>query len=386
MADHQSQMHEKNQKAQKINYWRKYIFNTPALVIWIICILLIIAIYFIFANQETPYSKRAVLYAHVVGLSPEVSGRIIKIDENLKQQFVQKGAVLLQIDPKPYQLAVALAQDNVVTATQQVEELKTSVSQAENNLKAAEAELTKSQEYYNELAAAFKKGAISLQSMQQATADLGVKKANYAQIQNGLKKAKQELAYTINGVPVQIKKAQDALGLAQWNLDQTTLKAPANGYFENLYVHLGDYAEPGKTVIPFIMAGTFWIEGLASENSISKINLNQPVLIVLDLYPGHVFKGVVTSVGHGISVNEISSPNDGNLPAYNLDPSWLSPGQVFPFGVGFNGLTEGEIKLLNQYELRVGASAHMVVLNNHGWFWNSIAYVVIWIESWFAYF
>ena len=67
-------------------------------------IFIVIALYFVFANQQTPYTSRAVVYARVISLSPEVSGHITKVNMSLHRQFVKKGQVLFVVDPKPYRL------------------------------------------------------------------------------------------------------------------------------------------------------------------------------------------------------------------------------------------------------------------------------------------
>jgi len=56
-----------------------------------------------------PQTDDAEVFANLIGIAPEVNGRIVRI--NVKDnQFVRQGEVLFEIDPTPYEYALETAQ------------------------------------------------------------------------------------------------------------------------------------------------------------------------------------------------------------------------------------------------------------------------------------
>jgi multidrug resistance efflux pump len=57
--------------------------------------------------MEAPWTRDATVRVYVVTMAPEVAGRILKlwVADN---QFVQKGDLLIVIDPTDYRIAVTL--------------------------------------------------------------------------------------------------------------------------------------------------------------------------------------------------------------------------------------------------------------------------------------
>src|SRR5262249_17357623 len=66
-----------------------------------------------------PATDDAYLHADTIAISPQVSGKVVKIYVQ-DNQLVKKGERLFDIDPQPYLLAVAKAKANLQYAQQQV--------------------------------------------------------------------------------------------------------------------------------------------------------------------------------------------------------------------------------------------------------------------------
>src|ERR1700758_330083 len=70
-----------------------------------------------------PQTDDAEVFANLIGIAPEVEGRIIKI--NVKDnQFVRKGDLLFQIDPVLYQYALETARSQQGTLEGQIRDLQ----------------------------------------------------------------------------------------------------------------------------------------------------------------------------------------------------------------------------------------------------------------------
>ena len=77
------------------------------LVVLAICVVFLL--YSLIADRLTPYTSQAVAQAYIVGIAPEVAGRIIEVDVE-DNQPVKAGQILFRIDPEPYQIAVEQAE------------------------------------------------------------------------------------------------------------------------------------------------------------------------------------------------------------------------------------------------------------------------------------
>ena len=78
------------------------------LSVLIIAAAIVLALLVVQRLRMHPQTADAEVFANLIGIAPEVEGRIIKI--NVKDnQFVHKGELLFQIDPVPYQYALETA-------------------------------------------------------------------------------------------------------------------------------------------------------------------------------------------------------------------------------------------------------------------------------------
>jgi membrane fusion protein, multidrug efflux system len=77
-------------------------------------------------TRINPQTDDAEVFANLIGIAPEVSGRIVKI--NVKDnQFVHKGELLFEVDPVPYQHSLEAAQSQQATLEGQIQDLKRSI-------------------------------------------------------------------------------------------------------------------------------------------------------------------------------------------------------------------------------------------------------------------
>ena len=101
----------------------------------------------------------------------------------------------------------------------------------------------------------------------------------------------------IANVKAQIAKAESQLADAQWRLDQTIYRAPANGTVVALSLRPGAMAVP----LPITPAMTFveddqWVMAIFKQNEVRKIKPGQEAEIALKMYPGRIIKCKVDSI------------------------------------------------------------------------------------------
>jgi RND family efflux transporter MFP subunit len=90
---------------------------------------------------------------------------------------------------------------------------------------------------------------------------------------------------------------------AKWNLDKTTIRAPANGYVTNVALRKG--ARVANTpVMAFIDTSETIIGVEISQNDARHITPGQPVELTFKLVPGTVYTGKVETVLQAISTGQ----------------------------------------------------------------------------------
>ncbi|MDA5544933.1 MULTISPECIES: HlyD family secretion protein [Yersinia] len=212
--------------------------------------------------MQSPWTRDGKVRAELVSITPEVSGRLVKILVH-DNQLVSSGSLLFVIDPQPYQLALDNAQAAVVRA---------------------QAELAKAN-HEAERRRNLPKNIISGEDLDIANLTADSMKAAY-------------------------QGALASLEQAKWNLSKTNIYAPTNGYITNLQTRVGDYATTGTPLVALIDTDSFYVMGYFEETKLRHIREGNKANIVL--YNGNIpLQGVVESIGRAIYDQSVDT--GGNL-------------------------------------------------------------------------
>jgi multidrug resistance efflux pump len=272
-----------------------------------------------------------------VQIVPRVTGRVIEVDVEPNRP-VKKGAVLFRIDPQPFQIKVRAAQANVEQlrakligskANQQTyEEQLTEISSKKRAL-ASKLQLAQLRvKQYRELAATGAGSKFDLDEAQaevaSTTDDLAALTASEAQARTKTRaRTKEGEQDEVARTKAEIAAAEAQLADAQWELDQTTTYAPADGTVVNLQLRVGQVAS--QVVMAPVM--TFieneqWLIALYSQNEVREVKPGQEAEVALKMYPGQIIKCTVDSVVWATAGGQV--PVSGNLPNSLAMP----PGQL----------------------------------------------------------
>lgn len=308
--------------------------------------------YFWFQYQKIhPSTSDAYLEANSVYVSPQIRGQVSKVDVKSYQQ-VHKGDVLLEINPSPFQLALAqakaqlnLAKTQVVSATA---DEKTAKAEARDALNVKNFQKID----YDRVKSLSKKG---LASQQQADTSLYKLKEAVAKYQAAESKINSAQA-RLQQASAQIEAMQVAIDKAKLDLSYTKITAPAEGVLGEVSVQPGQYVSVGEKLFPMVRNNAFWVAANFKETDLAQIKAGQSAQLALDMYPDHVFSGVVESI----------SPASGVafslIPAQNATGNWVKVTQRFPVRIHLKAkhLTADWLK-----KLRIGASVDVTVDASH---------------------
>jgi membrane fusion protein, multidrug efflux system len=293
--------------------------------------------------------------AYIYPLTSRISGYVqrVQVDEN---QYVEAGTVLVQLDPKDYEVAVANARatmanqeasalatrlnvpltsvntstqlsstradvDNatagLAAAHQQFAGAQASLREAEaNDLKAQDdverykplAEKDEiPQQLFTQAVASQKATAAAVDAAQAAAAAaeqaVTQSRTRVAQAQAALQYAEtrpQQISVQQSHVAAahaQVQQAAAALEQAQLNLQYTTIVAPVSGIVGQRSVQPGQYVAEGQELMSIVPldASNIWVTANFKETQLGNMRPGQPVTISVDTY-GRQYSGRVDSI------------------------------------------------------------------------------------------
>jgi membrane fusion protein, multidrug efflux system len=399
--------HSQSQPDSEARYQRRSAFlRSPRTKLGLILAGLVIltAVFFLWrylASYES--TDDAQIDGHVNSVSARVGGHVLKLNVE-DNQYVEKGTVLVEIDPADYEVAVAQARaeyadaqaqasaaginvpiTNVSTSSQvsgaqagvssaksgiaaareQFEAAKSQIVEAEANNTKAQNDLVRykqlidkqeiSQQQYDQAVASAQAAAATLQAA-RASADAFA--AQIEQARNKLEQASADLrtadtkpqmmeATRARALSAQAnadrKKAQ--LDQAELNLQYTKVIAPVSGAVSNRTVEVGQNVQPGQEMMKIIPLdeADIWVTANFKETQLRKMRPGLPADIDVDAN-GKTYKGHVDSVA-GASGARFSL-----LPPENATGNYVKVVQRIPVKIVFD---HGEIK---EHELRPGMS------------------------------
>lgn len=334
-------------------------------------------VWYVAADRVAPWTDQARVDAFVVPITPKVSGKVKKVNV-VQDQVVEAGDVLVEIDPREYELAVQRAEATLEIAGQETGADTAAVAAAEASLAEARAQRLKATQDLERIENIFKEdpGAVSKASRDAATATQQSALAKEANALAELQRAKEQLGKGGEDNP-RVRDAVATLEQAQIDLAETKLYAPSKGGITNLEVDVGHYAKEGAPLMTFISGSDAWVEAYLRENSLANIQAGDPVDIVLDMAPGKVWKGKVISRGY--AVQKPSEGQAGGLVRVQGDSGWLRDAQRFPVVIHFADESASGYRFLGgQADVQIYTESSNALLDALGRFW-------IRLMSWLSY-
>lgn len=279
-------------------------------------------------------------------LATDVTG--IVMDVPVKEgQRVAKGDVLLRLDPKPFEIAVAAAKANVGGTISSLNAMKLDYKRMLGDVAVKQAQVEADQANYDRFAALVKSGGVTRAEFDNARFQLA---ANQQSV-SALKVAAAVQLARLGGDPeVDVHlmsdylQAKARLDEAQRQLDHTVFRAPFAGVVTQVdTVQPGMYLAAATAAFGLISTDRVWVEANPKETELTHVKLGDSVQVSVDTYPGRVWTAVVESI----------APNSGSefsiLPAQNTSGNWVKVVQRIPVRIALQ-------RRADDPELRAGMS------------------------------
>jgi len=355
--------------------------SRKVLVISAIAVIVVVASVFLWrylSSYESTDDAQADV--HLYPVSARISGYVIKVnvDDN---QWVEKGTVLVEIDPKDYEVAVAQAQANLANAeataqslnitvpitsistssqlkstASDIENTKAGVIAAERQLTAAHAQLEQAEandvkaqddlrrykllvdkrevaeQIYDQALAAAKSStaAVAAARANEAAAQQFIEQARSRQVQadanyQSAETGPQQVSSTkarVRAAIADVEQRRAQLEQAELNLQYTKIVAPVSGEV-NKTVVVGLNVQPGQQLLTVVPLDQVWVTANFKETQLRHMRVGQKATI-------HVDSTGVTLKGHVDSIAGATGPLFSLLPPENATGNYVKIVQRVP--------------------------------------------------------
>jgi membrane fusion protein (multidrug efflux system) len=294
--------------------------------------------------------------AQKILITPDVSGKIVRIAVKEGQQ-VATGDILFQIDPVPFQLAVAQARAKLDDARSSHDNLVANVKIYDQTIEIVNAGIALKQRDVDRKTALAKSNFGSQLDLDNSATALVTAQAQRQLVTQQRSTALNQLLgnpeLPLEEFPA-YAQAKAALDDAQRNLDLTTVRAPMAGVATQVeQIQLGRFSMAGVPVFSVIDIANPWVDANPKESDFTYVGVGQPVSIDVDAFPDHVFRGTVGSLSPG------TGAQFAILPPQNATGNFVKVVQRVPVRIYFDP-NDKYVK-----KLKAGMSAYTSIDTGH---------------------
>jgi HlyD family secretion protein len=272
-------------------------------VIPLFVLLLLIAgvgFWYVHRMEKREKADDIVLYGNVdirqIQLAFHSTGRIQKLAVQ-EGDDVKPGDLVAEIDPVRYEASAARAAAEVAVQNQVLARLlggtrPEEIREAQARMKAAEAKSQDAKLVYDRTKRLFGDRTVPKQTLDDAEAAFESARAD-------LDAARQALTLAVKGpreediavARAQVRASEAALRLAERELADTKLYAPAAGVIQDRILEPGDMAFPETPVFTLALTDPVWARAYVTEPDLGKIAPGMKAHITTDSFPSKVYKG-----------------------------------------------------------------------------------------------
>jgi membrane fusion protein (multidrug efflux system) len=263
----------------------------------------LIAGYFIYDHWIWVGTDNAQIEAHAIMIASKVGGFVTLVNAE-EGQVVKKGEILVEIDGRDYQ---------------------NTLQQVKSELSSLEAKKNDAEKNMRRMAELYKRSAVSTQQFDTSNSGVAEVRSKY------------------EAIAAQVAQAQ-------LNLENTKIKAPADGIIAKKSVEIGQLANPGVPLLGFVEAHDRWVVANFKETDLGGIHLGNEARVNVDALSGRTFKGHVESISPATGATFTLLPPD------NATGNFTKVVQRVPVRIKIDEVSDDDILLL-----RAGLSADVKV-------------------------
>ena len=320
-----------------------------------------------FVSTDNAYAA-----VEVAQVTPSIGGTIAEVRVT-DTQAVNKGDVLVVIDPTDAQLTLAQAEANLGSAIRRVKGyvandggLAAQIAAREADEKRAAAQLISAESDFERAKIDLQRrealsasGSVSGDELTRAQNSFAAAQANLTVAQASIAQARANrnaaigskeinaalIANTTEEMNPEVAVARARRDQAAVDLERTVVRAPVDGVVAKRQVQLGQRVQPGAPLLTVVPVQEMHVDANFKEVQLEKVRVGQPVTLTADIYGGSVsYHGTVEGFSGG------SGAAFAAIPAQNATGNWIKVVQRVPVRIKLDP------EQLSKNPLKVGLS------------------------------
>ncbi|RIX42589.1 MAG: HlyD family secretion protein [Rhodocyclales bacterium GT-UBC] len=319
---------------------------------------LLITAYWFFYGSHFVSTDNAYAAVEIAQVTPAVSGTIAEVRVK-DTQSVNKGDVLVVIDPSDAKLNLAQAEAELGRAIRRVKGYVANDQGLSAQVAAREAEEKRAVAQLAVAEADFERAAIDLQRREALIASGSVSGDELTRVQSTYASAKANLAAAkasatqaqanrsatlgskeANAVLIadaseetnpEVALARAKRDQAVIDLERTIIRSPVDGVIAKRQVQLGQRVQAGSILLSVVPIQEMHIDANFKEGQLEKVRVGQTASVTADIYGSSVtYHGVVEGFSAG------SGAAFAAIPAQNATGNWIKVVQRLPVRIRLN--------------------------------------------------
>jgi membrane fusion protein, multidrug efflux system len=287
-------------------------------------------IYYFAISRNKVETDDAYVNGNLVRLTPQVSGTVIGINTD-ETQFVQRGQVLVELDPHDTEVALAQARASLGQTVRDVAQLFAQEARDAAAVTAQQTLFTQTTEDLERDRAVFAVHGVSDETLKHDENAVRSARAALDQAKATLASTRAQIVGANPDTHPRVLQAEANLRTAWLAAARTRVVAPVSGYVVRRAVQLGQQVTPSTEMLAIVPVESVWVDANFKENQLRSLRIGQPVQVSADMYGSRVtyhgkVLGLQAGTGSALAV----------LPAQNASGNWIKIVQRLPVRVGLD--------------------------------------------------
>lgn len=276
-------------------------------------------------NYNHPFTSDARIYFYTTPVVSQVRGRVIEVAAKPNEPL-EEGDVLFRVDPRPFQYAVEEKRAALAEAQQNVKQLAATFNQASAGVDKARAQLELAQQTYDRQAELLEKRVVAQATLDTASRNLEASRQTLMQSEAAAERARLAASSRIDGINTTVARLHAELRDAEFDLEQTVVRAPGDGYVAQMFLR------PGMLVVPlplnpamiFIHRDQKDLVAAFAQSALQRLNPGDEAEVSFAAMPARIFSAKVRKVVDAMSQGQLQptptlvNPEDRSSPGLAL--------------------------------------------------------------------
>jgi membrane fusion protein, multidrug efflux system len=261
-------------------------------------------------------------------VAPRIAGTVTAVSVG-SNWSVEAGQLLLQLDPRDYQVKLDQAQAQLERARQTVDQLRAEYGATVSSLALSQQRLRQAELDFSRAEKLNTAGVVARDSYDRMDTALRVARADRDLAEHRVEQARAALGSDPEAAnpydTALVHEAQAAVEAAQLDLAYTDVRAPFAGTVVNKHAEVGDRVQLGQPLMSIVPpSARLYVTANFKETQLGDLRLGQEAEIEADIYPGTVFHAHVDSLSMG------TGAAFALLPPENATGNWVKVVQRVP--------------------------------------------------------